>query len=214
MRIVRPGLVGTRLVRRIRLLEVGDRSFRPLRNDRPVASSFSDLIAGLECERAAFVDALDGLSADQRTSRPSNDAWSPIEIAEHVYRSEQGFLKGLERQLDPDGERRELGKPSRTRFLALIAALKSPKKFKVPGGTASAANPGGMAYEEIRANWAEFPERWKAIITAFPDSLSNTGLIRHPISGPMTLTQTIKFLTVHAARHFKQLERTLRVLES
>ena len=175
-------------------------------------SKLVSLVDRLDTQRGAFVEALDALPPDVRTTKPTPETWSPVEIAEHVYRSELAILRGLERQLDPEGERRELGKPSRAKFLALIVALRSPKKFKVPEG-ASAAAPAGMTYEEICEGWRGFPTQWEAILGSIPEELLNVGLIRHPISGPMTLSQSAQFLAVHNSRHFKQLERTLKVVK-
>jgi len=176
-----------------------------------MSSNLSGLVERLNDRRSAFVETLDALPAGARGSKPSPEAWSPDEIAEHVFRSERAVLRGLARQLDPEGERRDLGKPSSVRFAGLIAALHSPKKFKVPAG-ASASAPAGMTYDEIRGGWLGFPAQWDAIIGSIPQELEGAGLIRHPISGPMTLSQSLQFLAVHAARHFKQLERTLNAL--
>ena len=178
----------------------------------PSTSTLSGLIDRLNGERGAFVEALDALPPEVRTSKPSPEAWSPVEIGEHVYRSEGAVLRGLERQLDPKGERRDLGKASRAKFLALIVALRSPKKFKVPK-SASAAAPTGMAYDEIREDWLSFPTRWEAILRSIPKDLLDVGLIRHPISGPMTLSQCLQFLAVHTVRHFKQLKRAVKEIK-
>ena len=178
-----------------------------------MSSTLSGLVDRLNDQRGAFVEALDALPPKLRTLKPSPEAWSPVEIAEHVYNSERAVLRGLERQLDPAGERRELGRPSRAKFAALMVALRSPKKFKVPEG-ASAAAPGGMTYDEIRDGWFGFPAQWEAILGLIPEDLLDVGLIRHPISGSMTLSQSAQFLAVHTARHLKQLERAAKVLAS
>ena len=91
-----------------------------------MSSSLSGHIDRLNDQRGAFIQALDALRPEQRALKPSLEAWSPVEIAEHVYNSERAVLRGLERQLDPAGERRELGRPSRAKFAALMVALRSP----------------------------------------------------------------------------------------
>lgn len=178
-----------------------------------MSSTLVGMVDRLNDQRGAFVEALDSLRPEQRALKPSLEAWSPVEIAEHVYRSERAVLRGLERQLDPAGERRELSRPSRAKFAALMVAFRSPKKFKVPEG-ASASAPGGMTYHEIREGWFGFPAQWEAILGLIPKDLLDVGLIRHPISGPMTLGQCAQFLTAHTARHLKQLERAAKVLAS
>lgn len=173
-----------------------------------MATILEELLGQLSAERRAFVDALDSLPREICTSKPSTDAWSPLEIAEHVFKTERSMLRGVSKQLDPESERRTLGKPSRTMFIALIVALRSPVKFKVPS-KATAVAPGTMTYEEIRADWLGFEEQWRTIAESIPNDLALIGLVRHPVIGPMTLNQCLHFLVAHSARHFKQLERTV-----
>ncbi len=177
-----------------------------------MASTLPKSLSRLDAERQAYLDALDAMSPGVRTSKPSTDNWSPLEIGEHVFRSDRAVLRVLEKQLDPDGEWRDYGKPSRAKFIALIGALRSPVKFKVPPN-ASAIEPGELTYEEIRSEWISFDEQWRKIVDSFPDHLAKSGVARHPVIGPMTLSQSLQFLAAHSARHFKQLERAMNALE-
>ncbi len=171
-------------------------------------SSLSELGEQLYVERTSFMDALDAARPDLRTAKPTAGAWSPLEIAKHLYQTERSVLRGITRQVDPKNEIRDFGKPSRAKFVALIFALRSPVKFKVPPN-AEAIIPNEMTYEEIWADWPGFQVQWDSVVESFPSDLLSIGLILHPVTGPMTLAQSLQFLAVHSARHYKQLERTI-----
>ncbi|MDX1440489.1 MAG: DinB family protein [Rubricoccaceae bacterium] len=166
----------------------------------------------LNAARSRFLSALNRVPEDLLNSSPQPGVWSPLEVAEHTYRSERAMLRALERQLDPDGERREVGDPSRIRVSALMLAMRAPTKFKVPASAGVA--PKGISLEEMRTDWATFEERWSKLIEDFPEELATTGLVRHPYSGALTASQGIQFLALHTARHLKQLKRVVNLLKS
>ncbi len=174
-------------------------------------SSLPDQVAQLDDRRNAFIEMLDGLPREQRTLKAGPEKWSASEITEHVYKSELGFLQWLEKQSAPGNTPRIIGRPSRVKFVGLMFALRSSVKFKVPPGAAS-ASPVGMPYDDIHADWIGFTERWLTIVESIPAELKRKGLARHPIIGPMTVSQSVQFLTAHAARHYRQLERLIESL--
>jgi uncharacterized damage-inducible protein DinB len=171
--------------------------------------SLLDRVALLAHERQAFLEALASLSPEARSHRPEADVWSPLDIAEHVFRVERASLAGLERQVAAGPERKALGSASRAKLAALLFALRSPKKFSVPEG-ARGITPEGIAYEVLCAEWAALEPRWTAVLAALPPDLESVALIKHPIAGPLTADGTLQFLLVHAARHRGQLHRAIR----
>lgn len=166
----------------------------------------------LHSERERFWNILESVSAESRDTLPSPNAWSPQQIAEHIFRTENTTLGFVEKQLDPDGEWRDIGSASKIRFAGLIAALKSPKKFKVP--EKAPVFPDGIPYDDMMADWKSMPDRWDSIIQSFPPERLNEAIIRHPVVGPITIGQTLQFLAAHSARHLKQLQRTASILPS
>lgn len=172
----------------------------------------SEWLKFLTQEREKFLEVLESAPVDTLHANPSEGAWSPHQVAEHVYRAERATLRGLEHQLDPKNERRDVGKTSRLRVAAVMTTLKAPKKYRVP----EKANvwPSGMDHEEMKSNWAGFNERWKKLTNDFPDQLEAVALIKHPLAGPLTLNQCLQFLTLHSARHLKQLKRTIEAVSS
>ena len=160
-------------------------------------------------ERDGYLDVLEGLTPEARTRRPAPEAWSPLEIAEHVFRVERAMLRGLEKQSAAGDARTGVGARSAVRVAALVVAMRTPRPIRMPQGTRGIA-PEGMAYEALRTEWASLPARWEAATAALPASLSAAPLLKHPIAGALTLGDALRFLVAHAARHRRQLARSVR----
>ena len=171
-----------------------------------MSTPLPDRLAALHRERAAFLDALARLTPSERAASTAAGAWSPAEIGEHVYRVEAVTLRGLERQVAAGDARKDVGPYSRASVVVLLAAMRSPKRIRVPEG-ARGIMPEGMDYEALCAAWAALPARWDALVTAFPEALARTPLVRHPIVGALTLDDALRFLVAHTSRHRRQLGR-------
>lgn len=169
-------------------------------------ASLTDLARALSQERDALLDRLAALSPEARSAAQAPGAWSPLEIAEHVYRAEAAIIRGAEKQVAAGDDRKPVGERSRARVGLLHTAMRAPKKIRVPEG-ARGVHPEGMAYEDLRAAWADVGRRLDALVAGFPAGLTETPLLRHPISGALTLADALRFLQLHAARHRRQIER-------
>ena len=96
----------------------------------------------------------------------------------------------------------------------LITALRTAAPFKVPGGAGPVHPSGELSLDALLHQWTEAAERWQRIVADFPDGLAETALVHHPIAGPMTAAQTLRFLEAHVEHHEHQLARTVRALNA
>jgi hypothetical protein len=172
-------------------------------------TALADRLEALHRERAAFLEALDRVAPEQRAARPRPEAWSPLDVGEHVYRVEHAALRGLEKQLAAGEARKDVGPYTRAGVILLLAAMRSPKKLKVPEA-ARGITPEGMDHEALRAAWTGLAARWDAAVASFPPALAGTPLLRHPIAGALTLDDAFRFLVAHTSRHRRQLGRLAR----
>lgn len=172
-------------------------------------AALADRLAALDRERAAFLDALDRLAPEARTASPSPGAWSPLEIGEHTFRAERAMLRGLEKQLEAGDARVDMGRYNPAGIVLLLAAMRAPKKLRIPEGARGVA-PEGMDYEALREAWGGLGARWSVAVASFPAALEKTALLRHPVTGALTLGEALRFLTAHASRHRRQLARAAR----
>lgn len=167
------------------------------------------LLDALRRERTDFLDALAALDEGTRTARPAHDAWSPVEIGEHIYRAEAAMLRGVEKQLAAGEARKDVGPYRRGALLLLLAAMRAPIRLTVPEA-ARGIVPEGIPYDALREAWAGLDARWSAAGSAVAPDLGSTPLIRHPLAGALTFADAVRFLAAHAARHRRQLDRAVR----
>lgn len=156
--------------------------------------------------RAELFLRLDRYTDAQRTFKPAPDAWSPENVAEHVWRTERGTQVGLRRALAAGDRRPDLGPTQPERMDALDAFFADgTQRTTMPDGAAQFVGPQGQSWAETRAGWTETETRWEQI--EIPDGLDGVGVVPHPRAGPMDPEDTFRFLAAHTRHHLFQLDR-------
>ena len=175
-------------------------------------SDLPRLLATLDNRRAEFLAGLESVPAEQRAQSPTPSAWSPLQIGEHLLISERGFAHITARQIEKGDDRRRFGEPSERSVEGLIQAMRTPATFKIPEGVDAITPTGDVPYDVLRRDWQATAERWHEIVATFPPELETEALVMHPVSGPLTTAQAIRFLEAHIEHHLHQLGRTVRAL--
>lgn len=166
--------------------------------------------------RRALLERVAALDPELRTRRPRPDAWSVLEVVEHLILAEGDVLARVARAEearaggDPEpAPRRTLR--NRAAFLVVMAVL----RFRIPVRTPSRRmNPvGERSLEELRADWDRNHEALRAFAGALDRESARRAVFRHPIAGPMTPGQAFWMLEVHLHRHVGQVDRILGALE-
>ena len=161
----------------------------------------------LDTTREAWIARVEALSDDQRAFRPGPDAWSPVEIAEHLWRTEKGLAWGLDRQVQAGDDRRDLGPRQPGAMDRLAAAMDGGGRRKMPESAARHIAPRGASWDEVRAGWRATGNEWRRVATTVPDALAETGVLFHAIAGPLTPAEGARFAALHAEHHGHQLDR-------
>lgn len=165
-----------------------------------------DSFAALHAARGTVLQRLDAYADAQRAFRPSPEAWSPADVAEHLYRTERGSQTQLRRALAAGDARPDLGPPDEARIAALEAAFASgTRRATMPAAVAPFVAPQGQPYAQTRAEWDETAARWDALDV--PAELAGVGLTPHPVAGPLDADGTARFLAAHIRHHTFQLDR-------
>ena len=168
----------------------------------PLPSS-ADLLAE---RRAAFVLRLNRYTDAQRAFKPAPDAWSPENVAEHVWRTERGTQIGLRRALAAGDRRPDIGPTQPEKMAALEAFFADgTQRTTVPTASLEFVGPRGQSWAETKAGWTETEMRWGHI--EIPDGLEGVGVVPHPRAGPMDPESTFRFLAAHTRHHLFQLDR-------
>ena len=161
----------------------------------------------LAATREAFLARVGALTDGQRAFRPTPDAWSPAEVAEHVWRVEAGLARGLDRQARAGDDRRDLGPRTPGGLDRLAEAMRAGGRMRMPERAAPHIAPQGAAWDEVRAGWRATGDEWRRVAASVPDALAEVGVLGHPIAGPLTPAEGALFAGMHAEHHGRQLDR-------
>ena len=133
-----------------------------------------------------------------------------IQIAEHLQRTEQAIVDvAFLQPLAPVQTTRQ-----RIKAGLMITLTSTPTRIKVPEAVPGIAPVESLTLSELEARWTATRSRLQAQIAAFPADKARCNVFRHPVSGWMTLPQTLHFLSAHLTHHGYQLRRVQRALQT
>lgn len=161
------------------------------------------LLHRLAESRERLVQAVDGLSGEQRSFRPAEDRWSAADCIEHITVVEDNTLKTIQKTLQappgPDHQAETRGKDQLIldRVPGRATRVKGPPQV-MPSGRWPHFEDLLRQFEAARERTLRFAAVTQADLRsqAFP----------HPFLGPMDCYQWLLFLAAHCERHTRQLE--------
>ncbi len=160
-------------------------------------------LARLERQRAEVLGSLDGLGPPQLRFRPTPESWGLLDVIEHLVLIEERILGGLGARPGPLPllERVRVG----AGFALLTVWLRGGGRIRVPS---RAVMPGGSSsLEELRGRWDTVRAGLNQALERLERSDLGRPMMRHPIVGKLSPTQTLSFLHTHVAHHRPQLAR-------
>ena len=154
-------------------------------------------------KRTMLLDAAK-LTSVRQHYRPTANAWSTLDVLDHLMKVEAGFLHAV---------REHLCEAVRVRFsdriggLLVNAVMLSPLRVKVPAKAAIVLPEASPDLPRINAGWACAREEMAGLLASLePDQLT-IGLFQHPVAGWMTIQTGLVFLSAHLRHHRYQLRR-------
>jgi DinB superfamily len=167
-------------------------------------NSVAEIYEAIDGTRARLVGAVENLTAEQQSFRPSPDRWTVAEIIEHLSITERRvarMLGALVTKLEPEAAREE-GSAFAPVSVAEFVERARAEKYAAP--------------EEIRPKGAPLPDS----LASLADSRAAVRALRprverldgtrahfpHPAWGPLDLYQWLAFLGLHEHRHLAQIE--------
>ncbi|MCP5070542.1 MAG: DinB family protein, partial [bacterium] len=131
--------------------------------------------------------------------------WSIIQVLSHLAVAEKASLAGVRKMTDDPARLGKTGLAGWARSTVLQLALRMPFKIKAPARAATV--PERQDLETTRRQWDEVRVGWRETLEAFPDELLDRTIFMHPVVGPLSLTQGLRFMEDHLDRHAKQIDR-------
>lgn len=141
--------------------------------------------------------------APEAAAKRAGDRWSPVEIVEHLQKAYSGTAKGLERCLQKGTPLATRGTLKQTlQSFALInlgyfPGGRSAPKHIVPTGTVALPD----VIEGVKRDLA-----WlDTTATRAQQVFGSVKVLDHPILGPLSVRQWLRFHLVHTRHHEKQI---------
>lgn len=160
----------------------------------------------LTVQKAAFLQIINNATPTQRLQKPNEQAWNMLQVGHHVLLAEGGATKFM---LTRQPIKISLGQQIKSRLnsIMLTIFLKSPLKFKAPKVVSTIVAEQQLPLEQLTAQWAEASEQLTQYLANFNTAQLNYSVFKHPIAGPLTITQTLDFMIEHIQHHIPQLQR-------
>ncbi|MFC6999304.1 DinB family protein [Rufibacter roseus] len=169
--------------------------------------SFHHLFQKLEKQRQEYVRLAKEFPNEALQIAPRADSWSTAQVLYHLEQVDAQVLKSIEKSLTIVQKLPSASLKTNFRSLLLNVFLRLPLKFKAPPVLGNM--PSHVDLEEVLNSWETSRSRLKDLLDQFPPELMHKSMFRHPISGMLTMRQTLTFLHAHAAHHSKQFKATL-----
>jgi hypothetical protein len=173
-------------------------------------TSVAEIYEAIDKTREQFYRRVEELSDEQATSRPTPEAWSVAEIAEHlalIERSVLRLMKGVLAQIEAAGGQGD-GAPSLMKPFSLERHVERSRREKYtapemarPKGEARLAD----SLAHLRRSREELRELRPRIEAADLNAVSYP----HPAFGPLNVYEWLAFIGIHEARHLRQAEAVL-----
>lgn len=168
----------------------------------PLATRFDTL----ERAREATDAQLSALTPAQTAFRLHDTAWTVAEVLDHVVRVERQVLEGARK---PNVQRTAW---RRRRFRRLLTWLVFGLgvRIKVPERVRHVTPERGADLERVRARWDEVRAEWRQFLSTVTPAQLDLLAIKHPLAGPFTYRDVLKFLEWHLRHHRRQIGRITR----
>jgi hypothetical protein len=137
--------------------------------------------------------------------KPSEKEWSMVQVLLHLIIAEELSLGYVRHKLSRHAELKNAGLKSWLRYQVVVLFLRFKKKIKAPAQIA--VIPDDVTPAETLQRWQVLRSEWKRTLETMPEELLDKEIFRHPVTGFMNISQTLRFLREHILHHVAQIER-------
>jgi hypothetical protein len=179
-------------------------------------NSVADIFAENERIRNELISRVESVSEERRGERASDDGWSVADIVEHLSLTERRVSKALDGMLpqaadDAAGATEGAGaaQPFKPFSLDVYVEQARDKKFEAP----EFIRPRGAVLSESLAHLRESRAALEAMRPRF-ERADFAAQFPHPAFGMLNVGQWLAFIGIHEARHLRQIERQMEMMNA
>jgi uncharacterized damage-inducible protein DinB len=163
------------------------------------------LLARIERRRQEMVAEADRLTAEQLTFRPAPNAWSTLDVIEHLVKVEEAIAA----RVRPRQPRRLVETARAKAALCIMRVLFVARgRIKVP---VQAILPlGGVTLNDLASRWQAAQAALRERLESFGPQDWSRPMMRHPLIGLLTPSEGLAFIHAHMGHHRRQIQRAVR----
>ncbi len=161
-------------------------------------------LARLDDHHRALSAVLAKRSTEELTRCPS-EGWSILQVAQHLVLAERAILQPG----TPMARRTPDPRKFKTRLFYFVVLLVLRLGIRVDVPSTNMVPDGQTSIDELDSQWEQTRAWLQREIEVEDDSTLRESYFRHPISGPMDLSQTLTLGLVHFESHWRKLNRRL-----
>lgn len=165
---------------------------------------YTSQIQELEQATKDMLQIIAKTSDAQRNFQPSPTSWSLLGVVEHLTIVESGIL-GFFKKYNPSDSKRKA--TFKVKFNNILTKLFFNLPIKIKAPLDSLHPKGEQGLTNLKDVWSVYRQELVQIVQTMPSDKANYTVFKHPIIGPMTMAQTLYFMTSHIRHHIKQMKR-------
>ena len=168
-----------------------------------VISELRETLDTYDQNRRALLADLEGLSSEQIRRKPGPDNWSLLEIVQHMVLSEREVLEYLPEPKELIDRHR--GLRARLAYVLVLMVLKWHLPVPVPSD--GMVPDGNTSLSELRQQWDENIGWLRDYLDSVRPADLARAVFRHPVAGPLTVTQAARIAKLHFDAHHRQIRK-------
>lgn len=162
-------------------------------------------LATLDTAREAFLAPVRAMTEVQRSFHPAPDAWSVLDVTEHLVLAEEKSLLGMLKGPPPGTTITPI---ARIRMAMVRFVMRTDLRVKVP--VVRVLPRGNVSLTELEARWLEARRGLGIFLESVTEEDAGAALFRHPIGGWVSASQGVAFYASHIGHHARQVRRIQR----
>lgn len=155
------------------------------------------MMFGIDEKRKQVVDFLDGISDEEAKRKPEENAWSILEVAEHLYLMEQLVAHQVSQAIKQGDQQQASEKPIQ-RTTNREYKVEAPESVRPKGEFHS--------LKEAKDGLEKTREATLFLVHNKDSEILQNRTFPHPAFGDMNLEQWIEFIGWHELRHLDQMK--------
>jgi hypothetical protein len=170
--------------------------------------AFEKSFSILEERKSRLFTKLSDFSNDQLATKPDENAWSILQVLDHLIYAEAASLAYTKRKMQAGDQLKDASSITFLRMSLYDAILRTPYRIKAP---AVVASPKGIeSLEKALTEFTAMRSELEEFLVSFPDKYLKKGVYRQPLAGLISAPQMIRFFDAHLKHHIYQIDRTLK----